>query len=203
MAGKNKGDETTFLGEPRNWIDRFGREFFPSVHTHLTEGGADGKENEGAVREILPWMKLSSELDPKRVQTYVVTSYWLRRIGKPEQAEEFLREGLKDNPGDPQLLFDLGRLCLEVKHDPDRARNIWQTALRNLYGGTSKNKDESEFAEEQILASLAKLEEKTNHPEQAVVLLQRLKALSPSPEAIQSWIDDLKRASNLHATPGP
>ncbi len=44
MKGKNTGDETGFLGPPRNWIDAFGRQFFPSVHTHLSEGGANGKE---------------------------------------------------------------------------------------------------------------------------------------------------------------
>jgi hypothetical protein len=60
MRGNNTGDENTFLGRPRNWIDRFGREFFPSVHTHLTEGGANGEEKEGEVREILPWIVIGT-----------------------------------------------------------------------------------------------------------------------------------------------
>ena len=44
-----------FLGQPKDWIDRFGRHFYPTVHTHLSSG------NE---REILPWLKLSAEMDP-------------------------------------------------------------------------------------------------------------------------------------------
>src|SRR5216683_583008 len=28
--GKNQGDEENFLGKPRDWIDAFGRKFYPS-----------------------------------------------------------------------------------------------------------------------------------------------------------------------------
>ena len=181
MQGKNSGDETTFLGKPRNWIDRFGREFFPSVHTHLTEGGANGEEKEGDVREILPWMKLSSELDPKRVETYTVTAYWLRRLGKPDEAEDFLRAGLKENPGDPELLFDLGRLYLESGPDPVRARNVWEAGLRNLEKLPEGDKGENIFVTEQILAALASLEEKANNLDKAAALLERSESPLPQP----------------------
>lgn len=193
MEGKNTGDETTFLGAPRNWIDRFGRRFFPSSHTHLTEGGANGEEKEGEVQEILPWMKLSAELDPKRVETYTVTSYWLRRIGKLNEAEAFLRDGLRENPGDPQLLFDLGRLYFEFKHDTERARNILEAGLRNLEASPDKDSEDNKFIAEQILGYLAKLEEQSNHPQKAIALLERLKPLSPTPDSIQKWIDSLKQ----------
>ena len=55
-------------------------------HTHL-EGGNE--------REILPWLRLSAELDPQRVETYTVAAYWLRAVGKMVEAEHFLREGLR------------------------------------------------------------------------------------------------------------
>jgi tetratricopeptide (TPR) repeat protein len=199
IRGKNTGDETTFLGAPRNWIDRFGRQFFPSVHTHLKEGGASGEEKEAEVREILPWMKLSSELDPKRVETYSVTAYWLRRMGKPDEAEDFLREGLRENPGNPQLLFDLGRLYYESRTDPIRARNLWEAGLRNLQNATKEQVDRNKFVAEQLLAALAKLEEQANHPGRALVLLQQLKAISPNPEAIADWINGLNQATKPNA----
>ena len=63
-----------FLGPPKDWIERFGRHFMITEHTHLASG------NE---REILPWLKLSADLDPQRVDTYTVAAYWLRvRLGK-------------------------------------------------------------------------------------------------------------------------
>ncbi len=39
---KNTGDEGNFLGDQRDIIDRFSRNFFPSRHTHLDHGGAGG-----------------------------------------------------------------------------------------------------------------------------------------------------------------
>src|SRR3984885_16381936 len=59
VASKNHGDETSFMGPPRNWVDSFARLFIPNRHTHLDEGGAAGDlSNSSEVREILPWLKL-------------------------------------------------------------------------------------------------------------------------------------------------
>ncbi len=192
MKGKNTGDETSFLGRPRNWIDAFGRQFFPSVHTHLSEGGANGKEGEGTVGEILPWLKLSSDLDPQRVETYTVTAYWLRSMGKIDDSEAELREGLRENPGNPQLLFDLGRLFNEARHDPVIARNVWTAGLRNLGSLPDKDSDQNRFTAEQILAALAGLEQTQGHTNDAVAWLERLKNVSTTPQAVQRWIDQLK-----------
>src|SRR6266566_9969848 len=81
--GHEKEDEEhekhmNFLGPPRDWIERFGRHFLVTEHTHLSGG------NE---REILPWLRLSAELDPQNVETYTVAAYWLRRLGKVPEAE--------------------------------------------------------------------------------------------------------------------
>ena len=49
---------------------RFGRKFRVTEHKHLS---GDSTE-----RELLPWLKISAELDPQRVETYTVAAYWLR-----------------------------------------------------------------------------------------------------------------------------
>src|ERR1017187_3456115 len=77
MESKNSGDENGFLGQPHDWIERLNRNFFPSEHTHLDGGGVDG-EGATEVKEIMPWLKISAELDVHRVETYLVTAYWLR-----------------------------------------------------------------------------------------------------------------------------
>ena len=192
MKSKNTGDETAFLGQPRNWIDAFGRQFYPSVHTHLSEGGASGQEGEATVREILPWLALSTELDPKRVEVYTVTAYWLRRMNKIDESEQELREGLKENPGDPQLLFDLGRLFSEARTNQVNARNVWEAGLRNLESMPDKDSDKNKFVAEEILGSLANLEETAHNTNQAIALLERLKVVSTTPQNVQGWIDRLK-----------
>ena len=132
VGGRNQGDETGFLGKPRDWIDAFSRQFFPARHTHLDEGGASGDLGDSSqVREIMPWLRLSAELNPNDIRTYTVTAYWLReRMGKVAEAEQFLREGLRENPDSYEIMYELGRVYSENKNDPARARNLWEAALR-------------------------------------------------------------------------
>ncbi len=191
--GKNTGDEDHFLGANRDWIDAFGRRFFPSAHTHLNEGGAETNSEASAVREILPWLKVSASLDPERVDTYTVTAYWLRtEFKKVDEAEEFLREGLRANPGNPLILFELGRIYCDDRHDTNRARNTWEMGVRQWDAMQSQLERPDTFTLAQLLGNLAKLEEAAGHKKQATVWLQRLKTISPTPAAIQQWIDALK-----------
>ncbi len=196
--GKNTGDEEHFLGVHRDWIDSFGREFFPSVHTHLGQDAPGSKTNgvelagSGDVREILPWLKVSASLDPERTDIYTVTAYWLRsELKKIDEAEEFLREGLRANPGNPLLLLELGRIYREERKDDSRARNVWDMALRNL-GDLSDWAGERRFIIGQVLGQLARLEEDSGNYARALTHLVSLKQVSPTPDAIQKWMDELK-----------
>src|SRR5438105_2394938 len=128
--------EMNFLGPPRDWLERFGRHFLVTEHTHLTGG------NE---REILPWLRLSAELDPQNVETYTVATYWLRKLGKAREAEQFLREGLRVNPTSYELLFELGRIAYEDEHEVGRARNLWTLALRRWQEQESRKKEPDNF----------------------------------------------------------
>src|SRR5438067_8364871 len=61
-------EDEDFMGRPRDWVDAFGRNFKVTRHTHLEHGRE---------KEILPWLKLSAEMDPHLVETYTVAAYWL------------------------------------------------------------------------------------------------------------------------------
>jgi tetratricopeptide (TPR) repeat protein len=206
VASHNQGEETSFMGPPRDWIDAFGRHFIPNRHTHLDEGGpTDDLSTSGNVREILPWLKLSAELNPEDIRTYIVTAFWLRtRLDKVSEAEQVLREGLRNNPDNAQLLFELGRIFDENYHNPDRARNIWEAALRSWarqqpgvpqperLKNTMENFD-SRFLFEQIQTSLAQLEEKSGNPEAAISHWEQAKLATPAPASVQRHIDELKQ----------
>ena len=206
VASHNQGEEESFMGPPRDWIDAFGRHFMPNRHTHLDEGGPnDDLSTSYEVREILPWLKLSSELDPENVKTYVVTAFWLRtRLNQVGEAELVLREGLRHNPDNPQLLFELGRIYFENYHDLPRARNIWEAALRSwarekpgvpLADRLVLNNDnfDDRFIYEQLQSYLAQLEEKAGNRAAAISRWEQAKAASPKPEEVQKNIDDLER----------
>lgn len=182
--GSEHEREMAFLREPRDWIERFGRKFIITEHTHL---GA-GKE-----KEILPWLRVSAELDPQRVETYTVAAYWLRaHLGKINEAEQFLREGLRNNPSSYEILYELGCLYAEAKQDPNRARNLWDLAL----AAWSKSESGKPAADltlfERITVRLAALEATAGNYERAIGLFELAKKASPHPEDLQKHIDDVR-----------
>jgi tetratricopeptide (TPR) repeat protein len=206
IASHNQGEETSFLGPPRDWLDAFGRHFMPNRHTHLDEGGpSDDLSTSSEVREILPWLKLSQELDPENVKTYIVTTFWLRtRLNQVGEAEQVLRMGLRHNPQNPQLLFELGRIYFENYHDLNHARNIWEAALRSWAReepGVSQSQRlelnnenfDDRFLFEQIQSYLAKLEEQAGNDNAAISRWEQAKLASPEPGDIQKHIDELKQ----------
>jgi tetratricopeptide (TPR) repeat protein len=212
VASHNGGaEETSFMGPPRDWIDAFGRHFIPNRHTHLDEGGpTDDLSKSSEVREILPWLKLSAELDPENIKTYVVTAFWLRtRLNQVPEAEQVLREGLRHNPDDAQLLFELGRIYFENYNNPAQARNIWEAALRSWarqqpgvpqserLKNTVENFD-SRFMFEQLQTSLAQLEEKSGNPAAAVMRWEQALLATPDPGSVQRHIDELKQKQAAH-----
>jgi tetratricopeptide (TPR) repeat protein len=194
-AAEEHEKQMSFLGPPRDWIERFGRHFLITQHTHL-EGNNE--------REILPWLKLSAELDPQKVETYTVAAYWLCDLGKIKEAEAFLREGLLNNPDSPEILFELGRLYYENRHDPARARNVWDLGLRRWSEQEAAGKKPDLFTLEQIAVHLSRLEEKEGNYARAIQLLQLAKRASPNPEALQRQIDGLKpRLAGPRLSTGP
>ncbi len=177
--------QMAFLGPPRDWIERFGRHFRITRHMHL-EGGKE--------REILPWLRVSAELDPHRVDTYTVAAFWLRRdLGRVREAEEFLHEGLRNNPKSSELLFELGCLYKENENDPVRARNLWEAALRRWEETEPGKKEPNLFALDKIAVNLARLEEAAGHWDRAINYLEMAVKASPNPQALQQQIAELRQ----------
>ena len=172
------------FGKPKDWVDAFGRNFRITHHTHLEHG------NE---REILPWLKLAAEMDPQMIDTYTVGSYWLRQhLNEPLQAEAFLREGLRNNPNSYEILFELGRLYDENLHEPDRARNVWELALRRWLLLNAEQQKENKIAFEEITIHLARLEENAGNWAPAINWLQAAQKVSPAPDILQKQIEEIK-----------
>jgi tetratricopeptide (TPR) repeat protein len=188
MAGGHDEEDhqaVDFLGKPRDWIDAFGRHFYPTTHSHLDEIGEE--------REILPWLKLSAELDPERVDTYTVAAYWLReRMGKVNEAEQFLRQGMQANPASYEIPFELGKLYHENRKDPARARNLWEHALRLWNEQSAAKLKPDPLAADSILANLANLEEKQGNYQLAVNYLEQEVKYAPQPDTINKHIAELK-----------
>jgi tetratricopeptide (TPR) repeat protein len=213
VASRNQGGEDIgFMGPPRNWIDAFGRHFIPNRHTHLDTGGAAGDlSGTKEVEEILPWLKLSTELDPDNVNTYVVTAFWLVKLNQVNAAEQLLHDGMRQIPNNPQLLFELGRIYYENGHDFTRARNIWEAALRDwareapdIPQSERLQKSNADFDDryifEKLQSNLAQLETDAGNWDAAIARWKLDKLACPNPDDVQRHIDELERKAGAPAS---
>ena len=183
-----------FLGQPRDWIDAFGRRFRITQHTHLESN------NE---REILPWLRLAADLDPQKLETYTVGAFFLREhLNRPDQAEAFLREGLRNNPDSAEILFELGRLYHESSHDPDRARNVWQLGVKKFQALPPDAQKEDKLIYEGMVVNLARLEDEAGNYAAAIQWFQDAITVSPVPASLQEQIDAIRKKMAA-VPPGP
>jgi tetratricopeptide (TPR) repeat protein len=187
-------EEHDFLGKPRDPLDAFTRNFFVSKHTHLTEKGTN------MPKEILPWLQMSARLDPKLVESYTVGAFWLRDLGKKEEAEQFLREGLRHNPQSYEIMLELGRSYFD-KRDYDRARNVLEMGLQRWREQENPKplEQQNRFVAEQIVSYLARVEDRSGNRERTIRWLELLKKASPNPQQIDQRIAEVRAGKPLEA----
>ena len=187
-------EEEDFLGAPRDPMDRFTRHFFITTHTHLTEKGTN------APKEILPWIKLASQLDPNKVDSYTVGAFWLRQLNRNDDAELFLREGLRRNPRSYEIMLELGRGSFE-KGDYVRARNVLEMAMQcwREQENPKPVEQQNRFSAQQIIDYLARIEDRTGRREQVLHWLGILKKVSPHPDAVEKRMEEVRAGKRLEA----
>lgn len=184
-----------FLGRPKDWIDAFGRNFRITRHTHL--------ENHNE-REILPWLRLAADLDPQKTETYTVGAFFLREhLNRPDQAEAFLREGLRNNPDSYEVLLELGRVYHESYHDLDRARNVWQLGVKKYLTASGDQQKDDKLIFEALAVNLANLENEAGNYDAAIAWFHAAQKVSPAPDALQKRIGEIqkKMAAPISVTP--
>ena len=103
---------------------------------------------------------------------------------------------MHNNPGNSELLFDLGWLYQENFHDASRARNVWMAALRcwEAQSANVKANPGNQLICEKIAMNLARMEESEENWPQAIKFLEIVRQVSPNPDAIQKQIDEARKA---------
>ncbi len=228
MDSANTGDEHVFMGPPRDWIERFGRHFFPSAHTHLGDehcahceehahaahedahahGHAhdhdDTAGNTEEYREMLPWLRMSVAMDPQRIESYLVAAYWLReRMGREQAAEAFLREGIRANPNSHELYFEMGRIALDARGDANRARHLYDVALRKWEQSQTALAEPDFFMLAQILAYRAAADERLGRVDLAIAGLEWAENISGAKGHYRPRLERLRQQQSSAHDPDP
>lgn len=189
--GDNDHDEhggqhvESLYGPPQNWIEWLDHSFVPTIHTHL--------DKPGEAREILPWLKLSADLDPQKVTTYVAASFWLRHDpAHADEAEPFLRQGLRANPDSYEILLELGKYYYENKKDAVRARNVWELAWAKWQKQEAAGKKPDDLTGAEILGELVQEARARGDKQSQLRYLERLQQFGFDKQSLQQQIDALK-----------
>ena len=167
----------------QDWIARIGSNFRVTEHTHL-----EGEKR----RELLPWLRISAELDPHQINTYLTGSYWLRKTDKSIEAEKFIREGLDANPNDCELLFELGKIYYEDRKNTERAGRLFELSLDRWVVQEKPLEKPNVILLANIATHLAELEEQRGQLEAAIKHLGIAREVSPQSAALEKQIEELK-----------
>jgi tetratricopeptide (TPR) repeat protein len=172
---------------PDDWIARLAARLKPNVHVHL-QGGNE--------REMLPWVKLAVELNPHDVDAYTVGGYWLWKLGKTNEAQQFLREGQRNNPNSYRIYFELARHA-EEESQLEHARRLYQLALQIWQKVNQGQENVDAIFYGRILGRLAQVEELQGNTARAIQYLKLLLTVTPNPEPVRKHIQRLE--SSLQA----
>ena len=111
-----------------------------------------------------------------------------------DEAEGFLREGLRNNQDSYEILYELGRVLEEDRHDDIRARNLWLQSLKKWRTAEAAAKNPPTQTLNEITTHLARLEERSGNLSQAVAYWEMAAKTSPSPDDIEKHIEELNRS---------
>ncbi|MBU0683417.1 MAG: hypothetical protein ABIH85_01550 [Candidatus Omnitrophota bacterium] len=140
------------------------------------------------IKELLPWLYYSAEIDPHNVQAITTTAYYVADMfAKPEEAINYLRKGLKNNINSWEIYAEMGKVYFRFMDNPAKAVNFLVRAEQLML----KSKHDK-YEERSILTFLAASYVKLGQNENAINTYLRLAELFPKDEAFKKKLDMLK-----------
>jgi tetratricopeptide (TPR) repeat protein len=116
-------------------------------------------------------------------------------MNKVDEAAELLGDGLRANPDSYEILFELGRIYQGNYQNADRARQLWERALRKWREQeTGKQKEKRNyFMLAQITSHLGFLEKDAENWRAAIDYMRQWQEAVTDPSTIQRRIELLQR----------
>lgn len=149
--------------------------------------------------EMLPWVVAASRTSPHNIQAYEVGSYILSRMSdKPQIAVDFIQEGIKNNPENPELEVTLGELCFNTLKDQPQAEAAFERALAKSLALKEKPGEDALFLRLKIyfyLGRIAKDRHEIAKLREITGKAMELNAENVMAQALATW---LKEEENLN-----
>ena len=173
-----------------NGLQRLAEQIRPEAHRHPRGDG---------IQEIMPWLRWATEMDPHNMEAYLNASFWLAgQGGRPDLAEEIMREAQRNNPRDYRVYGEKGRLFLLAGRMEDALAAL-DTGAR-LWPSPEDGHDVQDKLELGRMLSLqAFIHEMRGQREAALQLFRRSAALFPDNAAVAQRIRRLERGENTQA----
>jgi tetratricopeptide (TPR) repeat protein len=159
----------------------------PRDHVH-----AEGIE----VAEIMPWLALSIRADPRNVETYLVSAFWLAHAAKrPDLALNVLNRAQQANPGDYRVQIEKGRLFLQEGRF-DLSRSAFDAALAFWPGLSDPAAPEALYDRAEALLYRALLHEEAGEVGPAIACLEAYLTIYPERHGVAQRLADLRAGSH-------
>ena len=157
-------------GGSASLLGRLQTEISPRVHVH-----AEGQD----VKEIMPWLRLATEINPHDVTAYRVAAFWVSDgLRNPRAAEGILREAWKNNPEDYRIQIEICKLYLHQRRLDD-AQRAAELAFRLWPKPLAPEADEARLDRGEILQYRALLFEAAGRKDDAMRTFQEIRRLLP------------------------
>jgi tetratricopeptide (TPR) repeat protein len=144
LTNRMMGDFKARMGESAGSEDKQDwRGIFAELELFHPEKG-----NHGDPRELLPWYRVQTSINPADTAAYVNGAFFLADFAKkPNEALAFLNEGLENNPESIEVLQAIGRLYYEKWKNYDQAILHLQNAVDIGKGTPNRNEAQQEAFE--------------------------------------------------------
>lgn len=164
-------------------FQNFEADISPRGHFHL---------GDRTIGEIMPWLKLAVLMNPHDVQAYLIAAFWLARdAGRPDLAEEILREAQANNPFNYPIQLEKAHILMKQKQF-SRAREALDAGLAFWPGDAPPDRYETRYDKADLLLYRACVHEYDGQKEQAVAALQEIRALFPERAGLSDRIRELR-----------
>jgi tetratricopeptide (TPR) repeat protein len=171
-----------------DYFQTLGAAIEPSGHVH---------PEEVEVSEIMPWLRVTTKMDPNNVDAYLTTAFWLEgSIRRPDVAEAILREAQLNNPRDYRVINARAKMLFGTGDD-GKAAMLLDTAIKFWPSNQNPEDQQARLDLAQMLSYRAFLFELKSDRERAIDLFKRAYAAVPGNKALEQRIAALERGEDF------